>query len=166
MQKIKSFVQRAWSHTAVRFLCVGSFNTGLDLLLLNILVQMFAVPVLIANTFAVLLGITLSYFLNHRIVFRHHQPYSLKSYAQFFLVTGVSVLIIQNVIILSAMQLGIANSDNTRHLLLFDVPDKTVVLNVSKALAIGVGMVWNYLLYRYVIFRNKPDKALEETIAV
>jgi putative flippase GtrA len=141
----------------VRFLCVGSFNTLLDFTILNILVELAGLPVLVANSISVSVGITISYFLNHRIVFRHPQKYSLKNYIRFFFVTGFGVIVLQNLVIYASTKLGIANSDNTVHLLLFNVSDKTVVLNIAKALAVIVGMVWNFLLYKYVVFRHEDD---------
>ena len=167
MQTAGGFLRKSWDRTVIRFLCVGSFNTILDLTILNLLVGLAGFHELAANTISVSFGITISYLLNHRLVFRQPQKYSLKRYIHFFLVTGIGVIAIQNLVIYAASRTGLANSDNTVHLFLIDITDKTAVLNVAKALAILVGMVWNFLLYKYVVFRHtdKPDVADEIIVA-
>lgn len=128
--------------------------------MLNILVGLGGLPVLVANTISVSIGITISYFLNHRFVFRHQQKYSFGSYIRFFLGTGVGVIVIQNIVLFIAGKTGFAHSANSVHLLLINVSDRTFALNIAKALAVVVGMVWNFLFYKYVIFRKGDDDSL------
>ncbi len=163
--QLASLVRESWERRFVRFLCVGSFNTLLDFTILNLLVAIGGLNELLANTISVSIGITISYFLNHKIVFREPQKYSLKAYLRFIAVTGLGVIIIQNLVIYLATHTGLANSGNTVHLLLINLSDKTVALNIGKALAIIVGMIWNYLLYKYVVFgRDKQADPADEII--
>lgn len=166
MNSIRSFLLKSWERTIVRFLCVGSFNTLLDLTILNVLVELAGLPPVVANTVSVTVGFTLSYFLNHRIVFRHPQKYSLQGYVRFFLITGLGVIVIQNLVIHVATHAGIAQSAHSYHLLTFDVSTKTVVLNAAKMAAVIIGIAWNFLLYKYVVFRKQDQPDTTDKIIV
>jgi putative flippase GtrA len=149
----QGLLRRIWERRLVRFLCVGSFNTLLDFTVLNLLVMLAGFPELVANSLSVSVGITVSYFLNHRLVFRHPQKYALKSYLRFFLVTGLGAIIIQNTVLFFAGKTGFAHSASSVHFLV-TISEKTLVLNAGKALAVVIGLVWNFLLYKYVVFND------------
>lgn len=138
----------------VRFLLAGAVNTGLDFLLLNALTLAFGLPTLLANSITVTIGITISYLLNHFFVFRHPEPISFARYAKFFAVTGFSSLVLQNVIIFLFELLFESQFGNS--LLLFAGPQgqRVIELNVAKATAVLIGLIWNYSFYRLVVFRR------------
>lgn len=140
----------------------GCFNTALDFLILNVLTLAFGLPVLAANTVSVLLGIAVSYVLNHFFVFRYPHRISLKKFAQFFLVTGFSSLLIQNLIIWAFEKLFETSFGNS----LLLVPDadgrQIIAINVAKFCAVLVGLVWNFTMYRFVIFRDPKTPAASE----
>ena len=96
---ILSFVKNAWDLRIIRFIVIGSFNTLFDTSLLLIIVKISGLSPVIVNSVSVSIAITVSYFLNHRIVFRQKSSYSLKKYIRFFLITGLGVIIIQDTII-------------------------------------------------------------------
>lgn len=150
-------MEKVLRYEKVRFLMTGFFNTGLDFVLLNILVFLLGAYPLIANTITVLIGITISYILNHHFVFRNKSKLSFRKYAAFLAVTGFSSLVIQNTIIYSFELAGASG-------FLFSIPPVELVLgnealrlNVAKACAVLVGMVWNFTLYKFVIFRKKHN---------
>lgn len=154
-------MEKVLRYEKVRFLMTGFFNTGLDFILLNIMVLLLGAYPLAANTITVLIGITISYVLNHRFVFRNKSKLSIRKYAAFLAVTGFSSLIIQNSIIYCFEVAGVAG-------FLFSIPPVEFILsndalrlNVAKACAVAVGMVWNFSLYKFVIFKKK-EKPLEE----
>lgn len=104
---------------------------------------------------SVSVGITLSYFLNHFIVFRHKHKPTKKLFAKFFVVTGFSVILIQTTVIYLTRPIYahlIQSSSNAT--LLHD--EKSITLNLAKLTAILVGMVWNYILYSKFVFKNAP----------
>ena len=155
-------IQKAWELKLVRFASVGVLNTGLDFFMLNILVFAFGLPVLGANVISVCIGITISYFLNHHIVFRKNHPVSAKAYAKFFLITGLSVLLVQSAVIYFATPIVTHIVDTVvRHSQwLQSIPQtyiRALAVNGVKALAVLVGMVWNYLLYSKIVFANKEE---------
>ena len=141
----------------VRFLIAGCFNTGLDFLILNVLTLAFGLPTLVANCISVTFGISISYGLNHFFVFRYPEKISWRKFLEFFLLTGFSSLIIQNVIIFGFELLFDTTFGNS----LLLVPDEAgrhiLAINIAKFTAVLVGLVWNFTVYKFFVFR-KPKK--------
>jgi len=144
----------------VRFFCIGSFNAALDFTILNVMVSLVKAPTLLANTVSVSISITVSYFLNHRIVFRHRERRNLKNYLHFFAVTGFSALAIQNLVIGAITHLAKVPATRVAHIASFNLPARTLELNLAKVVAVAIGMVWNYLLYKYVVFKHDETNEL------
>lgn len=138
----------------IRFILAGGTNTLLDFLLLNVLVFAFNTYVLFANIISVSIGITISYFLNHYFVFRSTTRINIRSYLLFFCVTGFSSLILQTMIIYGFEVL--THSQFGRSLIIIKslYDSEALEINVAKATAVLVGMVWNFILYKYVIFKK------------
>jgi putative flippase GtrA len=154
------------NNRALRFLCVGVLNTILDFTLLNILYEIVGLSILVANTISVSIGITISYFLNHRVVFRHSQQTSLTSYGHFFLITGISVLIVQNLVIYIVTHLFKVGSTATTEIMSINIKTTTLELNISKAIAVVIGAVWNYLLYKFIVFPSDTEDNMADEILV
>ncbi|OUE09590.1 GtrA-like protein [Clavibacter michiganensis] len=137
----------------VRFLVAGLVNTGLDFVLLNLLILAAGMPVLGANLVSVTVGITISYFLNHFFVFRYGEPVTVGRFLRFFAVTGFSSLLLQSGVI----WLFERGFDTTfgRSLFMFgtSAEQEFLEINVAKATAVLIGLVWNFTLYRLVVFR-------------
>lgn len=125
----------------------------MDFLILNVLTLALGLLPLVANSTSVVFGICISYALNHFFVFRYPYRIAWKKFAEFFLFTGFSSLIIQNVIIYLFELLFQTKFGNS----LLIVPDATsrhfIALNVAKLVAVLVGLIWNYLMYKHVVFR-------------
>jgi putative flippase GtrA len=151
-------VRKLLAKQQVRFLIAGCFNTALDFLILNVLTLALGLPVLVANTISVLFGISISYALNHFFVFRYPHRISVRKFLEFFLITGVSSLGIQTLIIW-LFELLFATSFGNSLLL---VPDEEgrhfIAINVAKFTAVLVGLVWNFTMYRFVVFRVPATK--------
>lgn len=143
---------------------MGVFNTLLDFTILNILAFALHVPVLLANTISVCVGVTVSYYLNHYFVFRHHKAPSLQSFVKFFVITGLSAILLQNLIITITTPLylhiisGFAGVVNNSVLINYS---HQIATNLAKATAVIVGMFWNYFFYSKTVF-NSTDKLPEE----
>lgn len=143
------------SSKKVRFILAGSFNTALDFALLNTFVFAFGMNSILANTCSVLIGITISYFLNHYFVFRSDKRFSLLSYLAFFTITGFSSIVIQASVIYGFEAIFDSNFGMSIYLIGPWLSEHEVAqLNIAKVAAVGVGMVWNYILYAKVVFRN------------
>lgn len=134
---------------------MGVFNTALDFLILNFLAFIVHLPVLIANTISVCIGVVVSYYLNHYFVFKHHKPPSFKSFLKFFVVTGISVLIIQTIVI--ALTIPLYSSVITLMLQkisnnFLSVNQRQIAVNLAKITAVCVGMFWNFFFYSKTVF--------------
>ena len=159
MSIILNLIKTMWNKKVIRFGCVGVINTALDFTILNILVNFFDVTPLLANLISASVSISLSYFLNHRLVFRSDNKHTIKSFAHFFLATGAGILIIQTIVIYFLIHLLGTRATGINYLInnsgLAKINNKTINLNLAKLGAVLVAMVWNFLIYHYVIFKKK-----------
>lgn len=145
----------------VRFLIAGSLNTLLDFVILNALTLAFGLPVLVANTISVVIGITVSYMLQHFFVFRYPHRVSVAKFVEFFLLTGFSSLVLQNLIIFGFENFFNTSFGNSLLLLPTEEGRHVLGLNFAKAIAVLIGLVWNFLFYRFVIFREPKESVIE-----
>ena len=133
-------VRRAVSSSTRRYLVVGLFNTGLDVAIFTALAVGLDVVPVVANVVSTVVVMTVSFFLNRSWVFRAESA-GVRAYAGFVTVTLFSGLLVQSLVILGVIAAAGAA-----------VPDLSddLVEPAAKVLAIGVGMVSNFLGYRYV----------------
>jgi putative flippase GtrA len=157
-------LKRLWDYKKIRFLCVGSFNSLVDITILNTLVYVGHLPVWVATVVSVSVGITISYFLNHFLVFRHQHSPSYSLFAKFFVVTGAGAIVLQIIIIYLTRPLYIDLARNF-HSINASFQGK-ISLNLAKLTAILTGMVWNYLFYSRLIFRNKCDDEVKTITSI
>ncbi len=151
-----------WQQRKFRFVCVGVFNTVFDFTLLNSIIIIFGLPALFANVISASIAITVSYFLNHYIVFRHHEPPSKKNALKFFIITGVSVLVIQSLVIAVigyGLEIYAASFLNWAVALIHNsvVTSHIIAANIAKACAVLAGMLWNFVLYKNVVFEKQEN---------
>lgn len=149
-----SSVRRLLKLQQVRFLVAGCANTTLDFVLLNTLSLLLGLPVLVANSISVVIGISLSYFLNHYFVFRYPERVSIKKFAAFFGLTGFSSLVIQNGIIYLFELLFDTRFGNSLLFLPDAESNHVLAINAAKAVAVLVGLVWNFCVYKFIVFRK------------
>nr|HET6903730.1 GtrA family protein [Ktedonobacteraceae bacterium] len=146
-----------WSSTVQQFLrycLVGGVNTGVDLLMLNILLWCFPthnVQVLVAyNSVAYSCGALSSFFLNKYWTFRRTQRPTAREVVRFVISVLLEVLY-SNVLIWLA----------GRALQPF-IPNITLWGNASKLVAVVVGAVLSYSLMRFWTFasgsNDRPKK--------
>jgi putative flippase GtrA len=154
-------IKKLWDYKKIRFLCVGSFNALVDLTTLNTLVFVGHLPVWLANTISVTIGITISYFLNHFIVFRHGNKPNPKLFLKFFVITGIGVIVLQTAVIYLTRPMY---TDLLRsiHSISPSIRPK-FSLNMAKITAILVGMFYNYLFYSKIVFKKKTLTETKET---
>jgi putative flippase GtrA len=132
---------------------VGAFNTGLDLALFTLGVAVFHLVPLVANAISTTITMCVSYLLNRTFVFRSEQKHA-KALIPFFTVTLTSGLLIQGAVITIILAL-------TKSVTL--VPYEVLAAG-AKICAIGVGLIANYLGYRFIFTQwNKPISDTEES---
>ena len=154
-----------WQRKIIRFVCVGMLNTTIDASILNALVFIFGIKLLIANLMSASISIVISYFLNHAIVFQRHHKLSVKLFIKFVMITGLSIILVQSLVIYGFEHLfSIAGIHKLSGL--SKARAHFIQVNGAKATAVLVGMVWNFVLYHLVVFRspNTDQDITEEGI--
>ncbi len=138
--KLKNLI----SNKKLRFVVVGGFNTVLDFGLMNLFRLFF--PLVIANTLSTGIAMVVSFFLNKKWTFRSAGKNYLREVVLFFVFTIVGIWVIQN----GCLQL----IDNLMpH---FGLPD-WVFANAAKIIASIPSLIWNYITYNKVVFRDKKS---------
>ena len=151
------FPASLWEKKTFRFLCIGSINTLIDLTILNGLVFLFGLSAVIANLISASISITLSYFFYRRFVFRQQQRPNLIQFVKFFIITGLSILAVQSLVIYLVTHL-LGTSQTVIYKMLSDLDitglsAKFVNLNTAKILAVIMGLGWNFIFYHKVVFK-------------
>ncbi|MCL2784587.1 MAG: GtrA family protein [Propionibacteriaceae bacterium] len=131
-----------------RYLLVGAFNTGLDLALYTALSVGVGIPALIANAMSTTIVLCISYFLNRIWVF-NSSANLVRSSILFVSVTLFSGLIVQSGVIWCVLALGGWA---------FPTWSPDLLKVIAKVIAIGVGMITNYIGYHWLFKEDKnPD---------
>jgi putative flippase GtrA len=157
------------AHRVSRFVAVGVFNTGLDFAILNVLVFVVGFAVLPANIISTLTAMSFSYILNHSFVFKAEEARSKRQYLLFIGITVFGLLVIQNGIIhiMTNELVAIPNALYTwivSPLFGSTFSQEFIQLNFAKATATLATMIWNYQLYKRVVFKDKTPRLDDQEI--
>ncbi len=141
----------------VRFAAVGLVNTIVDFIVLNVLVFGIGLNKLPANMISVSVAITVSYLLNHAVVFKQVGDGSdhKRRITLFVLITLTGAFVIQNVVIYlfaHVITFPAAIVQSITDALGLNLSTAFVILNTAKLAATVCTMAWNYLLYRKFVF--------------
>lgn len=138
----------------ILFCIVGLINTVLDLSMYFILHQIIGLPAYIASPFIVFIVMSISYVLNARIVFP--TLLKLRQYISFMIFTGIGVIAIQTTISTLFEKWA---QDFLLNLQIFSKDDLNIFIANSIVRVTGVifSLAWNFLFYKYVVFRNKDE---------
>lgn len=130
----------------IRFVLVGGINTVVDFAILFILFNAIGLDKLLSNVISTSTAMVLSYFMNQRFTFKAKKQ-TPKQFVYFVVITLIGLWVIQSAIISVLGQfLGqIISNENVR-------------LLVSKIIATGASMLWNFVLYKKFVFINSQDK--------
>ena len=161
----KHIIQKLWERRVVRFACIGVINTLTDAAILNVLVFVFGVKLLIANVISASVSIIISYFWNHYIVFQKEHQLSLRMFLKFVIVTGLSIVAIQSAVIYIAQHI-FTLSEISKLTGLHGTHVEFIQVDGAKIAAVLIGMVWNFLLYKYVVFRHHDASDAADLITV
>ena len=138
---------------------VGIINTIVDFSILNILVFVFGLNNIVANTISVSVAMLVSYVLNHTIVFRYQGKNHAKNIVLFVVNYRFWAFCFAKLSDLSFVHLYTSRpilATSIIHALGFDSLSKEfITLNFAKAVATGVTMVWNYFMYKKFVFNDK-----------
>ena len=141
-----------------RFGLIGILNTLIDFSLYNLLFALVGLAVIPANVISTSVAITFSFIANKTFVFRAGGVNRLRQAASFVVITVFSVYVLQNSVLYLFTKIWPDTFVYWYRLLepliggIFS--QEFVVNNGAKAMAVGVGMVWNYLWYKKVVFKR------------
>jgi putative flippase GtrA len=127
------------SRTVVRFLAVGVCNTAIDVVLFWVLHA--PLGLVVANIVSTTAGMTFSFLANGRHTFGAERV-TVRQAALFVGSNALTMWVLQPVVMVAAQSVT------------------GVPLLVAKVLALGVTVVANFLLYRYVVW---PKRAADST---
>ncbi|MGV9002158.1 MAG: GtrA family protein [Candidatus Saccharimonadaceae bacterium] len=131
----------------IRYIFVGGFNTFVDFVLLFTFVA-FGVDKILANYFSTGVSMIVSFFINKSFTFKDTSEKKKRQFVLFISVTVVGMWVIQPLVI------WIVTSVLHPHL-----PNQTIQLFIAKLIATGASLVWNYMLYSRVVFKNNSTNS-------
>jgi len=153
----KGFISKLWEKRIVRFASVGAINTLTDVAILNLLVFGFHLKLIVANLISASISIVISYFWNHVIVFQREHPLSMRLFLKFVVVTGISVLAVQTLII-SIVERLVSVEQIMTLTRLSTSQAHLIQVNGAKLVAVLVAMTWNFILYQLVVFKKPIEQ--------
>jgi putative flippase GtrA len=133
------------SSQKTRFIAVGAINTILDFGILFLL-KSFGLPAITANVFSTTAAFCFSFFANKKYTFKTTDVNVKREVVLFVIVTLFGLWVLQTIVIkvVSSLLIGIHLSDND-------------VLLIAKICATVVSLVWNYILYSRVVFKQPAN---------
>lgn len=126
----------------IRFIVVGGANTALDFGLLFLFVNL-GVNKIFANYLSTGLSLIFSFFANKSFTFKNKTKNAKKQFVLFLLVTITGLWVLQPIIIWAAS-----------NILGSYVTNENVVLFIAKLVATVGSLLWNYLLYSRLVFKE------------
>jgi putative flippase GtrA len=126
----------------IRFIAVGGANTALDFGLLFLL-KAFGLPTITSNIISTTTAFCFSFFANKKYTFKTTDTNVRREVILFIVVTLFGLWILQTVVIkaITALLAGFHLSDD-------------LTLFIAKIGATFVSLIWNYVLYSRVVFRQ------------
>ena len=128
----------------VLFAIIGGINTVLDFLLLFVFVNFAGFPKVVANTLSTGITFIISFFANKKYTFSGGGENVKREFLLFTIITLFGLWVLQNIVISI-----LAPTVKTFF------ADENLALLVAKLLATGVSMVWNFVMYDKVVFKQK-----------
>lgn len=140
---MKRLLQSINKPTFWRFVAVGAISTAIDFVILFVL-QHLGLPIIVANIISTTLAFCFSFYANKRFTFKTSGTNVHREMLLFVIVTLTGIWVLQNIVIWLSMPFF---SSLTTH---------EAALLLAKLIATGFSMVWNYVLYRNVVFKYSP----------
>ena len=132
----------------IRFGLVGVVNTGIDFIILFVLVAL-GLPTIASNFASTSVALVFSFFANKKFTFKHEGKNTNQQIILFFVITLFGLWVIQPVII-----------EGVKFIIGSWFTNKYFILLIGKLFATVASLIWNYLLYRKFVFKNNTDTPL------
>ena len=145
---LSSFPKFSTLRQIVKFAIVGVVNTSVDFGVLNFLVTLTGIDkglsLTILNGVSFIAAVTNSFFWNRLWVFEQEKnSFNVNQFAQFFLIS-IGAVLINSIIIYSL----------TTFVHISALDDRSW-LNIAKIFATLLSMVWNFLGYKFFVFKQQ-----------
>jgi len=132
----------------VRFAIVGAINTGVDFLVLNLLIWVTGIKegngLIPLNIISFTVAVVNSYVLNKRWAFRDQTSgETAKKFTSFLVVSVIGALINTAIV-----RFGSTNIDPMFGL------SQVMWVNAAKVVATGASLIWNFVGYKLFVFRK------------
>lgn len=134
----------------VKFAIVGAAGSVTDFTVLNVLVQVFGAPLVVANTFSFIAAVMQNFSLNRRWTFPESQERQAGGQLAQFAVVSIVGLAINQIVFLTLHHVWDAYLINVYG------PDVGFIIsyNIAKLFAIGVVLFWNFTANRLWTYRG------------
>ncbi len=135
-----------------KFIIVGGVNTGIDFLILNVLMYVTSInsgPMLfLLNCISFSVAVVNSYYMNKRWTFKEaaaglEDKKATLQFSQFFIVSVIGI------VINGAILTGVTTLIHAP----FGIGDQ-LWANVAKLFATGASLVWNFVGYKLFVFKK------------
>ena len=130
----------------LRFILVGICNTTIDFTVLFAL-KALGLPVVSANIISTTAAFCFSFFANKKYTFKGNTGNLKRQIPLFILVTLIGLWGVQTLVIFFVT-----------HLLASSTLNEGVILLIAKIIATVASLVWNYIFYSRVVFKDKHEK--------
>lgn len=131
------------SSQKIRYILVGLINTAIDFSLLFFL-KSLGLPAIPSNVISTTCAFCFSFFANKKYTFKSTGGSLAREITLFIAVTLFGLWVLQTIVI-NLITASLAG---------FNLPDNIVLLG-AKLVATAVSMVWNYVLYSRLVFKQK-----------
>ncbi|MBI3952500.1 MAG: GtrA family protein [Candidatus Doudnabacteria bacterium] len=132
----------------LRFAIIGGINTGIDFLILNLLMALTGIRegngLIPLNVVSFTVAVINSYVLNKRWAFKDQASGDTAKKFTSFLVISVIGALINTAIV----RIGSTNIDPMFGL------SQTLWVNVAKIAATGASLIWNFIGYKLFVFKK------------
>ena len=148
--RIRPHLERGW-----KFAVAGGLGAFADFSLLNLFSWAGGMDPRLANVFSTLIASAIVFLINKLFAFRNRKGAAAGQLVRFIVAYAIAYVL--NVIFTAVfITVGM-------RLLPFPL---VLISNVSKALAIGTVMFWNYFMLHKFVFRTKDREAIQEAAVV
>jgi len=130
----------------IRYGIVGIVNTVLDFSLLFIFVAL-GIDKIPANYLSTGVSMIFSFYANRHYTFKHTGEQKRKQFILFVVVTVIGMWVIQPLVIWAVTSSVDSFVDN-----------HSIQLFIAKVIATGASLVWNYVFYSRLVFKNNPKQ--------
>jgi len=131
-----------------RFIIIGTMNTAIDFGVLNLLMWQTSIYggkwILLLNATSFSVAVINSYFWNKHWTFKDKDKAGISEFSQFIIVTLIGL----------AINTGIVYGITTFISPVFGISIE-LWANLAKVVATGLSLIWNFVGYKFIVFRKK-----------